>query len=65
MIKTLLKLILSSYFIYYHCDRTHYGLSKDTPFARSVQTKPTKGGKVIELPRLSGLHHRHEWKKAA
>ena len=60
-----LKRILTSYFEYYHCDRTHYGLGKDTPVERPVQSKPAKGAKVIELPRVGGLHHRYEWEKAA
>ena len=60
-----LKRILSSYFDYYHYDRTHYGLGKDTPLERLVQPRPAKGAKVIELPRVGGLHHRYEWKEAA
>ena len=60
-----LKRILSSYFHYYHHDRTHYSLEKDTPCKRPVQPKPGQRGKVIELPRVGGLHHRYEWKKAA
>jgi hypothetical protein len=60
-----LKRILISYFQYYHYDRTHYGLGKDTPVERPVQPRPAKGAKVIELPRVGGLHHRYEWKKAA
>jgi len=60
-----LKRTLSSYFEYYHHDRTHYGLGKDTPFERPVQSKPEQRSKVIELPRVGGLHHRCEWKKAA
>jgi transposase InsO family protein len=60
-----LSRILSSYFDYYHYDRTHYGLGKDTPVERPVQPRPAKGSKVIELPRVGGLHHRYEWKKAA
>jgi transposase InsO family protein len=60
-----LSRILSSYFDYYHYDRTHYGLGKDTPFERPVQPKPAEGSKVIELPRVGGLHHRYEWKEAA
>ena len=52
-------------FDYYHYDRTHYGLGKDTPFERPVQPGPAKGAKVIELPRVGGLHHRYEWKEAA
>ena len=60
-----LSRILSSYFDYYHYDRTHYGLGKDTPVERPAQPRPTKGAKVIELPRVGGLHHRYEWKEAA
>jgi len=60
-----LSRILSSYFDYYHHDRTHYGLGKDAPLERPVQPRPAKGGKVIELPRVGGLHYRYEWRKAA
>jgi hypothetical protein len=60
-----LSRILSSYFDYYHYDRTHYGLGKDTPVERPVQPRPAKDSKVIELPRVCGLHHRYEWKEAA
>ena len=60
-----LKKILSSYFKYYHQDRTHFGLGKDTPFERPVQPMPAKGGKIIGLARVGGLHHRYEWRKAA
>jgi transposase InsO family protein len=38
-----LKRILFSYFQYYHYDRTHYGLGKDTPVERPAQ--PTKGAR--------------------
>jgi hypothetical protein len=62
---THLKRVLLSYFEYYHYDRTHYGLGKDTPFDRPIQPKPTEGGNLIEFPRVGGLHHRYEWKKAA
>ena len=60
-----LKRVLSLYFSYYHSDRTHYSLGKDTPFERPLQSKPDQRSKVIELPRVGGLHHRYEWKKAA
>lgn len=60
-----LSRILSSYFDYYHFDRTHYGLGKETPVECPVQPRPGKGAKVIELPRVGGLHHRYEWKEAA
>ena len=60
-----LKQMLTSYFEYYHCDRTHYGLGKDTPAERPIQPRPAKGGKVIDFSRVGGLHHRYEWRKAA
>jgi putative transposase len=59
-----LRSILSAYLDYYHNDRTHLSLGKDTPFGRSIQRKP-ESGKLIALPRLGGLHHRYEWQKAA
>ena len=60
-----LKRILSSFLNYYHKDRTHLGLGKGAPLSRPVQQKPTDSAKVIELPRVGGLHHRYEWSKAA
>jgi transposase InsO family protein len=59
-----LKRILTSYFRYYHQDRTHLGLEKETPYRRPTQEKP-KNGKLIKFPRVGGLHHRYEWKEAA
>ncbi len=59
------KRILSSYFDYYHEDRTHYALQKDAPVERAVQPAPFEGSKIIGLPRVGGLHHRYEWSKAA
>ena len=60
-----LKRILTSYFEYYHYDRIHYGLGKDTPVERPIQPRPAKRAKVIEFPRVGGLHQRYEWKEAA
>jgi transposase InsO family protein len=60
-----LKRIFTAYFEYYHCDRTHFGLGKDTPVERQIQPKPAEGGNLIELARVGGLHHRYEWKQAA
>ncbi len=59
-----LKRTLSEYFKYYHKDRTHLGLDKNSPLGRPVQEKP-EIGKVIALPRVGGLHHRYDWQKAA
>jgi hypothetical protein len=60
-----LKSILTEYFAYYHDDRTHYNLGKETPSGRLVQPKPSEDAEVVALPRLGGLHHRYEWRVAA
>jgi putative transposase len=52
------------YIAYYDADRTHDGLSKDTPDGRPVEKKPV-AAELVALPRLSGLHHRYTWKSAA
>lgn len=49
---------------YYHEDRTHLGLAKDTPTKRPVEMKPA-GAELESLPRVGGLHHRYVWKTAA
>jgi transposase InsO family protein len=57
--------LFQEYLDYYHDDRTHYHLDKDTPDGRSVDTRPDDSAKLLDLPRLGGLHHRYVWKKAA
>jgi hypothetical protein len=54
-----------SYVTYYHEDRCHLGLEKDTPNKRPVTPRPSPGAKVVALPRVGGLHHRYEWREAA
>jgi len=48
-----LRRILRSYAYYYNELRTHLALSKDAPFARTVQ----RVGQITALPLLGGLHH--------
>ena len=60
-----LKRILTSYFKYYNNDRTHCSLEKDTPDARPSTSKQSSISKVIEMPRVGGLHHRYELQQAA
>jgi putative transposase len=54
-----LKRLLSEYIRYYHLDRTHLGLEKDTPHDRPC-TKPARDSQVVSFPRLGGLHHRYD-----
>ncbi len=50
---------------YYHEDRTHLGLGKDTPIPRPVDHRPSPYAAVVGEPRIGGLHHRYRWEKAA
>jgi transposase InsO family protein len=52
-----LKRLLAGYVDYYHQDRTHCGLQKQTPEKRPPC--PTRGS-VLAWPRVGGLHHRYE-----
>ena len=57
-----LRRILKDYFEYYEHSRTHLALSKDAPESRAIQ--PPEVGVVVELPQVSGLHHRYERRAA-
>ena len=57
--------LVRSYISYYHEDRGHLGLDKDTPDSRPVTPRPTSTATVVALPRIGGLHHRYEWREAA
>jgi transposase InsO family protein len=54
-----LRRLLKEYIRYYHEDRTHLGLGKDTPDGRVAASAPPSESNVISLPRLGGLHHRY------
>jgi len=52
-----LKRLLAEYVAYYHEDRTHLGLKKQTPRNRLPSRER---GRVVALPRCGGLHHRYD-----
>jgi len=54
-----LKRLMAEYVRYYHQDRTHLGLAKDTPSGRPVAIRPPLTSKIQSWPRLGGLHHRY------
>jgi len=54
-----LKRLMSSYLLYYHDDRTHLGLAKDTPGGRAAEIRSATESKIQSFPRLGGLHHRY------
>jgi transposase InsO family protein len=51
-----LKRLLGDYIRYYHDDRTHLGLSKETPGCR---VRSAVWGRVVSHARLGGLHNRY------
>ena len=51
-----LKRLLSEYIRYYHDDRTHLGLGKGTPGARTCSVAR---GRILSHERVGGLHHRY------
>ena len=53
------------YIRYYHEDRTHLGLNKETPGDRPVESRPIGSSSIVGTPRLGGLHHRYAWSAAA
>jgi putative transposase len=54
-----LKRLMAEYVRYYHEDRTHLGLAKDTPAGRLTAIRSGAESKIHSLPRLGGLHHRY------
>jgi hypothetical protein len=60
-----LRRLIRDYVSYYHQDRIHDSLEKDTPNRRPVEPKPSPNAAVISSARLGGLHHRYFWREAA
>ncbi len=55
-----LKRLVAEYVRYYHEDRTHLGLAKDTPVGRAAAIPSANQRKIQSRPRLGGLHHRYD-----
>ncbi len=52
-----LRRVLRSYLHYYHGSRTHLALNKDAPQPRPIE--PPAMGRIVEFPKVGGLHHRY------
>jgi transposase InsO family protein len=55
-----LKRLMAEYVHYYHEDRTHLALEKQTPVGRVARENPDASCRVLSMPRLGGLHHRYD-----
>jgi transposase InsO family protein len=60
-----LRRLVRDYLRYYHDDRIHDALKKETPTPRVVERRPSATAKVVGMPRVGGLHHRYQWQTAA
>jgi putative transposase len=60
-----LRRLVRDYVSYYHQDRIHDSLGKDSPNRRPVEPKPATDATLISFPRMGGLHHRYAWRGAA
>ena len=50
-----LRCVLSSYVDYYQSTRTHLSLDKDC-----LELIPLRIGRVVAIPKVTGLHYRYE-----
>ena len=60
-----LRRLMRDYVLYYHEDRIHDSLEKDSPATRLVSCKPDQSAHLVSFPRVGGLHHRYDWQQAA
>ena len=63
--ETHLRRLMQQYISYYHADRIHDSLEKDTPAVRPISSKPNPSARLVSFPRMGGLHHRYDWQQAA
>jgi putative transposase len=52
------------YLAYYHQDRTHIGLNKNTPTERARRKTFSSAKRIVSTSRIDGLHHRYRWSEA-
>jgi putative transposase len=55
-----LKRLLNEYIRYYHEDRTHLALDKQTPTSRVPAKNGGVGSRILSTSKLGGLHHRYD-----
>ncbi len=55
-----LRRLMKEYVRYYHDDRTHLALAKETPADRQPEENHDASYRLVSMPRLGGLHHRYD-----
>jgi transposase InsO family protein len=53
-----LRRLLRRYLAYYNATRPHQSLQNQSPTPREVQMP--RGGRIVAIPQLGGLHHRYQ-----
>jgi putative transposase len=61
----LLRRLGRDYLAYYHQDRTHIGLNKNTPDERAIESRSSLQSRIVSTSRLGSLHHRYRWSEVA
>ena len=60
-----MTVLVGEYIRYYHEDRIHDALNKDTPEQRPVEPMKVRRSQLVAISRVGGLHHRYTWDTAA
>lgn len=56
---------MREYVRYYHEDRIHDAINKETARERLIERRETDDDTVAGMPRVDGLPHRYAWRAAA
>jgi len=57
-----LRRLVREYIHYYHEDRIHDSLDKDTPDRRPIERRKAARPRFVAMPRVGGLHHHYTWR---
>jgi len=57
--------LIQDYIAYYHADRTHDFLEKNSPAMRPMSCKPEPSSRLVSYPRVGGLPQRYDRRQAA
>ena len=60
-----LRRLIREYISYYHFDRIHDSLERDSPAMRPVCSRPNQSACLVSFPRIGGLYHRYYWLQAS
>jgi len=56
-----LRWLVRDFLHYYHEDRVHDALKKDTPTGRVLERRQTDAARVVAVPCVGDSNHRYQW----